>query len=459
MKFDRGDRSPTSGGASFLAAVLLACSVVAFATSARAQLPDPLQMILISTDIDIDTGKAMVSRDDCLIGYSQSQVFEEDRCFPSFEATDVDAAHTRGSLVLLSFDSSTPLNGGEVAHPADVVIIGATDFLYFDHTQFGVPDSADVDAVTQIDNPGSENDLLLSFEATTVIDFMDTQLTVSDEDLVGYSGSGGPPEVLFDGSELGVPESLDLDAADVLADGRLLVSFDAAGTVPGASGPIAFEDEDVLLFTSGPNTFEMFWDVSTFDAELARADLDAISSADVSGPLPTATPTSEETPTSTQAATATPTPTVPGTAEPTATIATAVPTATATVDTPAPTVTATVDTPAPTVTGTVATPVPTATASVDTPAPTATATGVVTMPTATATADIAATPTGTAGVVCVGDCNGNGAVAINELVLAVGIALGNNTISQCMSVDANGNGTVAINELVQAVGNALEGCS
>jgi len=410
---------------------LLACSIVAFAASARAQLPERLQMILLSTDIDIDTGKAMVSRDDCLIGYSQSQVFEEDLCFPSFAATDVDAAHTRGNLVLLSFDSSTPLNGGEVAHPADVVIIGATNFLYFDHTQFGVPDSANVDAVTQIDNPGGEEDLLLSFEATTVIDFMGTQLTVADEDLVGYSGSGGPPEVLFDGSAVGVPEPLDLDAADVLADGRLLVSFDAAGTVPGASGPIAFEDEDVLLFTAGPDTFEMLWDVSTFDAELARADIDAISNADVSGPLPTPTPPSDQTPTSTATAT------VPGTAEPTATIATALPTATATG----------------------AATMPTATATVAATMPTATATGAATMPTATATAEVAASPTRTAGIACVGDCNENGAVAINELIFAVGIALGNNTINQCMSVDANRNGTVAINELVQAVGNALTGCS
>lgn len=434
---------------------LLACSVVAFAASARAQLPERLQMIILSTDIDIDTGKAMVSRDDCLIGYSRSQVFEEDLCFPSFAATDVDAAHTRGPLVLLSFDSATPLNGGEVAHPADVVIIGVQDFLYFAHSQFGVPDSANVDAVTQIDDPtGQEDALLLSFEATTVIDFMGAQLTVADEDLVAYSGSGGPPEILFDGSALGVPEALDLDAADLLADGRLLVSFDAAGTVPGATGPIAFEDEDVLLFTSGPDTFEMLWDASTFDAELARADIDAISSADVSEPLPTATPTSDETPISTPAATATPT----ATQEPLAT-----PTSDETpVNTPQATATPAV-TQEPTATPTsdetpVNTPQATSTPAV-TQEPTATTTVATAAPTATATAEIPATPTRTAGVVCVGDCNGNGTVAINELVLAVGIALGNNTIDQCMSVDANGNGTVAINELVQAVGNALEGCS
>ncbi|MGH7790505.1 MAG: hypothetical protein ACRERC_26830 [Candidatus Binatia bacterium] len=414
-------------------------------------MPERLQMILFSTDIDIDTGKTMSSRDDCLIGYSQSQVFDADLCFPSFAATDVDGAHTRGSLVLLSFDTATPLNSGEVAHPADVVIIGATDFIYFDHRQYGVPDSANVDAVTQIDDPGSgDDDLVLSFDATTVIDFMGTQLTVSDEDLVGYSGSGAPPEVLFDGSAHGVPEALDLDAADVLADGRLLVSFDAAGTVPGAAGPIAFEDEDVLLFTSGPDSWEMLWDASTFDAELARADLDAIASAELSGPIPTATSTSGQTPMSTPSATATATATVPGTAQSTPTVTATMPTATATVATTMLTATAT---------ATVAATMPTVTATVATPGPTATATGVVTVPTSTATADIAATPTRTAGIICVGDCNGNRAVAINELIFAVGVALGNNTIDQCLSVDANRNGIVAINELVQAVSNALSGCA
>jgi hypothetical protein len=59
---------------------------------------------------------------------------------------------------------------------------------------------------------------------------------------------------------------------------------------------------------------------------------------------------------------------------------------------------------------------------------------------------------------CVGDCNGDGMVSINELIQAVGIALGNLPLSACPAVDADGNGTVAVNELVAAVGNALNGC-
>jgi len=64
-----------------------------------------------------------------------------------------------------------------------------------------------------------------------------------------------------------------------------------------------------------------------------------------------------------------------------------------------------------------------------------------------------------AGSACVGDCNGDGTVGINELILAVNIAIGSRAVVDCANVDANGNGVVAINELVGAVNNALNGCA
>ncbi|HSP99120.1 MAG TPA: hypothetical protein VL049_18000 [Candidatus Dormibacteraeota bacterium] len=60
---------------------------------------------------------------------------------------------------------------------------------------------------------------------------------------------------------------------------------------------------------------------------------------------------------------------------------------------------------------------------------------------------------------CGGDCNGDGMVAINELITGVNIALGSSQVTACQSFDANGNGMVAINELIAAVNNALAGCS
>jgi len=60
--------------------------------------------------------------------------------------------------------------------------------------------------------------------------------------------------------------------------------------------------------------------------------------------------------------------------------------------------------------------------------------------------------------VCVGDCNDDGMVAINELIIGVNIALGATPLSECPSFDADGNSEVGINELITAVGNALNGC-
>jgi hypothetical protein len=59
---------------------------------------------------------------------------------------------------------------------------------------------------------------------------------------------------------------------------------------------------------------------------------------------------------------------------------------------------------------------------------------------------------------CVGDCNGDGEVTINELITGVNIALGASPVSSCPAIDANGNGEVTINELISAVNNALNGC-
>jgi len=59
---------------------------------------------------------------------------------------------------------------------------------------------------------------------------------------------------------------------------------------------------------------------------------------------------------------------------------------------------------------------------------------------------------------CVGDCNLDNDVAINELLTGVNIAIGSQSLAACASMDSDDSGTVAINEIVQAVNNALAGC-
>jgi len=58
---------------------------------------------------------------------------------------------------------------------------------------------------------------------------------------------------------------------------------------------------------------------------------------------------------------------------------------------------------------------------------------------------------------CPGDCDGDGAVSIAELVQGVNLALGGS--AECAAFDVEGDGSVTVNELVAAVGAALNGCS
>src|SRR5262245_20041900 len=59
---------------------------------------------------------------------------------------------------------------------------------------------------------------------------------------------------------------------------------------------------------------------------------------------------------------------------------------------------------------------------------------------------------------CAGDCNHDDRVAVDELVTGVNMALGTMPIDRCPDIDADGDGDVAVAELIVAVNNALAGC-
>jgi len=80
------------------------------------------------------------------------------------------------------------------------------------------------------------------------------------------------------------------------------------------------------------------------------------------------------------------------------------------------------------------------------------------VPTPTATAAPPPTPTPPTAP-CAGDCNGNGAVTVDELVKGVNTALGSLPPSACAAADVNGDGVVTVNELVKAVNAALGSCA
>ena len=80
------------------------------------------------------------------------------------------------------------------------------------------------------------------------------------------------------------------------------------------------------------------------------------------------------------------------------------------------------------------------------------------VPTATVTQGVP-TPSPTGGAVaCVGDCDLNGQVTVDEIVTAVNIALGTRNVADCLAADSNLDGQVTVDEIVTAVNNALTGC-
>jgi hypothetical protein len=104
------------------------------------------------------------------------------------------------------------------------------------------------------------------------------------------------------------------------------------------------------------------------------------------------------------------------------------------------------------------TPFGTATPTLEVPTPTPTATAAA--PTPTVTFGLSPTATATAvGQSCAGDCNGDGSVVVNELVLGVNITLGQQPVSACPAFDTNRDGSLIINELVAAVSRLLGGCA
>jgi len=59
---------------------------------------------------------------------------------------------------------------------------------------------------------------------------------------------------------------------------------------------------------------------------------------------------------------------------------------------------------------------------------------------------------------CVGDCDRNGWVTVDEIVIAVNIALDRLPLDACPAADLDGDFTVTVDELVAAVNAALMGC-
>ena len=59
---------------------------------------------------------------------------------------------------------------------------------------------------------------------------------------------------------------------------------------------------------------------------------------------------------------------------------------------------------------------------------------------------------------CLGDCNDDGQVTVNEVLTLVNIALGSADVDVCLAGDIDDDGRIAVDEILAAVNGVLTGC-
>lgn len=153
------------------------------------------------------------------------------------------------------------------------------DILYFDGTDFSmifdgsdvIAGSLDLDAMEWIDG----DTILMSFHKETTIG----GLAVDDSDIVQFdatslgTSTAGTFSLYFDGSDVGLTTNgEDVDAIDLLSDGRLVISTVGTARVTGLSG--SHRDEDMLAFTPSSlgDTTSGSWSVYFDGSDVGLAD-------------------------------------------------------------------------------------------------------------------------------------------------------------------------------------------
>jgi hypothetical protein len=153
-----------------------------------------------------------------------------------------------------------------------VVAYNGTEFsLFFDGSEHGLT-SFDIDGLAVLE----DGDLLLSFSKAGNVPGIGDK--VDDSDIVRFDSATSTFSLFFDGSDVGLESSGEnVDAIDLLPDGRLLVSVNNLFSVPGVTG----DDEDVIAFTGtfGPNTsgtWEMYFDGADVGFNFSIEDIDGL---------------------------------------------------------------------------------------------------------------------------------------------------------------------------------------
>ena len=182
-----------------------------------------------------------------------------------------------GTAFYSSFGSGGTVGGVAFADDDILQLNGSTWSLYFDGSDVGLS-SADVLALYSLD----ADSLLMSFNTSITLSgiaFTPTDIARFDASSLG-STTAGTFSMYFNGADVGLSASSEnIDALEVLQDGKLLISTTGSPVVTGVSGAA---DEDILQFTPatlGTNTtgtWALYFDGSDVGLDASSEDIDAL---------------------------------------------------------------------------------------------------------------------------------------------------------------------------------------
>lgn len=179
---------------------------------------------------------------------------------PPFIAVDVDAYD--GLLDAFSVDIASevePAVSGSTFFMRPGEIYTRSGTLLFDPVVAGLPANTNVDALSVDPATG---DLVFSVAETIASPL------ILPSDLYRWDGSN--LSLFFNGFR--VPRALNLDAAHVLDDNTILMSFDTAGSID----TVRFLDDELLLYKPSSDAFFLNTITTLFASDWFPADLDAL---------------------------------------------------------------------------------------------------------------------------------------------------------------------------------------
>jgi hypothetical protein len=203
--------------------------------------------------------------------------------------TVTDVNDTSSSAFTFSLRDAATVGGVSVANEDIVSYDGAGHFsLAFDGSDVGVA-AYRIDGFAWLDS----DTLLLSVDADRSNILPGMTGPIDDSDVVRFDASSlgattaGTFSMYFDGSDVGLTQSAaDVDALELLSDGRIVISTTGTVSVSGVSA----RDEDLLAFTptslgqTTAGTFALYFDGSDVGLGENPEDIDAVS-VDSSGRL------------------------------------------------------------------------------------------------------------------------------------------------------------------------------